>query len=122
MSRALKGLWLTSLLSLLLVVAGNAQAWWGTPYGGYWPNAWPGQNVWPGQYGQPGFNPGGVHRWGYGGPGWNMRGYMTDRGDMHFVIEYRGNVNRDFFGGHGGYPGYGAYRQPPPAFYGSGWR
>jgi hypothetical protein len=34
------------------------------------------------------------------------------------VIEYRGNMNNDFFGGNAWYPGYGTYRQPP--YY--GWR
>lgn len=106
----------TSLALLLLTVAGHAQAWGGTPYGGYWPNAW------PGQYTQPGGYRDGVHRWGYGGPDWNMRGYMTEWGDMHVVIEYHGNINNNFFGGNDWHPGYNAYRRPPPAFNGYGWR
>lgn len=104
----------TCLLFVLLVAAGNAQALWGTPYGTYWPNAWPGQNV------RPGFYPNDVRHWGYSGPDWSMRGYMTKWGDMNVVIEYHGNVNNDFFGGGRWYPGYGAYRQPP--YYGYGWR
>ncbi|NNF95990.1 MAG: hypothetical protein HKM94_03570 [Halobacteria archaeon] len=105
---------LSTSLFLLLVVAGNAHAWWGTPYNGYWPNAWPSQNV------QRGYYPYGVQPQGYGGPGWNMRGYITQRGDMNVVIEYRGNINQDFFGGRGRYPGYGAYQRSP--YYGYGWR
>lgn len=96
------------------MAAGNAQAWWGTPYAGYWPNAWPAQN----QNMRRGYYPNTFQHQGYGGSGWNMRGYMNKWGDMNVVIEYRGNVNNDFFGGRGGFPGYGAYRQPP--YY--GWR
>lgn len=110
----------TGLLVLLLIVTGSAQAWWETPYNGYWPNAWPGQNMWPGPYGQPSFGPYGPPNQAYGGPDWNMRGYVTEQGDMHVVIEYHGNVNNDFFGGHGGYPGYGTYPRPP--YNGYGWR
>lgn len=99
-----------SALCLSLLVTGHAQAWWGTPYGGYWPNAWPGQGV------QPGYYNNGIHRWNYGGPDWQMRGYMTEWGDMNVVIEYRGNMNNAF----GGYPGYGPYPQPFNPYY--GWR
>ena len=118
---------------LLLALATHAMAWWGTPFAGspyagsYWPNAWPGY--------APGYNYG-PHNYGggygrgynygpYGYPGnsngsdWNVRGYMTEWGDMHFVIEYRGNINNDLFGNQYGYPGYRGYGMP---YYGSGWR
>lgn len=105
---------LSTSLFLLLVATSHAQAWWGTPYNGYWPNAWPSQNE------QRGYYPYSVQPWGYNGPDWKMRGYITDSGDMHVEFKYRGNINNDFFGGYGGYPGYGSYRQPP--YYGYGWR
>ena len=116
MKRALS----TSLLFLLLTIAGSAQAWREMPYNGNWPNVWPGQNVRPGQYIQPGYFPNGARNQGYGGSGWNMRGYMTSRGDVNVVIEYRGNINQDFFGGRGPYSSYGTYPQSP--YYGYGWR
>ena len=110
MKRALS----TGVFFFLLMAAGSAQAWWGgTPYNGYWPHAWPSPTI------QRGYSPYAVQPYGHAGNGWNMRGYMTQQGDVNFVMEYRGNINQDFFGGgYGGYPGYGTYQQSP--YY--GWR
>ena len=104
----------TGQLLILALMSGNAQAWQGPPYAGYWPNAWPGQ----GQTRGPGFSPSGVHRWSYGGRDWKMRGYMTEWGDMRVVIEYHGNINNNFYGNQNWSHGYGGYWRPP--FY--GWR
>ena len=106
----------TPLILLLLMSANQAVAWWNTPYGyvpnhrGYWPNAWP-------AYGQTPYNYNGS---GYNNSGWNVRGTMTESGDTHFIMEYRGNIYDDFYG-HGyrqpyynGFPGYSNY--------GQGWR
>jgi len=108
----LKRILSTSVLLFLFFTAGNAQAWWQTPYGAYWPNAWPSTNM------QRGYNPYAVQPWGYNSPDWKMRGYINQQGDVHVEFKYRGNINNDFFGGYGGYPGYGTYQRP--SYY--GWR
>ena len=96
------------LLALLLVSANQSMAWWNTPYGyatqrgGYWPNAWP-------AYVQP-------QRNSYNGTGWNVRGSMSESGEMHFIMEYRGNIYNGQFGSP-----YGRYFSNNP-YYGRGWR
>ena len=120
--------WQRSLLAgVLAISSGYAQAWWNGPNmpyyaqpNGYsWPNAWP--SFGPGY----GYSPYGYNG-GYGGSDWSVKGYMTEQGDAHFVIEYHGNIYDDMFGrnyGNGGFPGSwgrypGGYGMP---YYG-GWR
>ena len=97
------------LVSLMLIPASQAYAWWNTPYAyppyynGYWPNSWP-----PGGYVRPFY---------YNGSDWRVRGTMSDRGDAHFVIEYHGNMYDDMFG-----TGYGQRGYPRYPNYGNSWR
>lgn len=112
----------TSLLAILLLMSSHVMAWWNgpqtqpyvQPYGYSWPNVWPG-------YGR-GYAPHvpayGSTPYGYNGSDWNMKGYMNEQGDMHFIMEYHGNIYNDMFGGNYVYPGYRGYGAP---YYG-GWR
>jgi len=90
-------LFLATFSLLLLVIAGQAQAWWNTPYSypqnrmGYWPSVWP-------AYVQPQYNRRPPNS------GWNVKGSMNQRGDTHFVIEYHGNIYDMQYGNRYGYP------------------
>jgi len=95
------------MLLLLMLSANQAAAWWNVPYGsayqrgGYWPNAWP-------AYAQPSYN---MMPYQQNNGGWNVRGTMNPSGDMHFIMEYHGNVYDDFYGrGHYGFPYQPGYR------------
>jgi hypothetical protein len=96
---------------MMLLPADFALAWWQVPYAqpytGYWPNAWP-------ALGGGGYAPayGGYGPYNYPGSDWRVKGYMTERGDVRFIMEYRGNIYNDMFGGYPGYnrPYYGGWR------------
>jgi len=104
------------LLILFLLSANHAMAWWNTPYnyapqrGSYWPSVWPAY-IQPQRHFSPYAN--------YG-TGWNVKGSMSESGNIYFVMEYRGNIYDDFYGRNYRQPFYNGYQMNPN--YWRGWR